>query len=139
MACLSVLFSALEDRSADVRKAAQEAIIGFMKHLGFPAMAKATEKLSPVTKNTISPLLEKARSELPAPAAKSAPAARARPEVEEVKEVKREASSAKPGSGKPGAKSRIGAGAKPTSASSKKKEEEMDSSPLYQAKPTSAS
>ena len=61
MACLSVLFSALEDRSADVRKAAQEAIIGFMKHLGFPAMAKATEKLSPVTKNTISPLLEKAR------------------------------------------------------------------------------
>ena len=39
MACLSVLFSSLEDRSADVRKAAQEAIIGFMKHLGFPAMA----------------------------------------------------------------------------------------------------
>ena len=60
-ACMSVLFSALEDRSADVRKAAQEAILGFMKHLGFPAMAKATDKLSPVTKNTISPLLEKAR------------------------------------------------------------------------------
>ena len=76
------------------------------------------------------------RSELPAPAAKSAPAARARPEAEEAKphQEKREASSsAKPGSGKPGAKSRIGAGAKPTSASSKKKEEEMDSSPLYQA------
>lgn len=131
MACLSVLFSSLEDRSADVRKAAQEAIIGFMKHLGFPAMAKATEKLSPVTKNTISPLLEKARSELPAPAAKSAPAARARPEETRPQE-KRETASAKPGSSKPGAKSRIGAG-KPSSASSKKKEEEMDSSPLYQA------
>ena len=73
------------------------------------------------------------RSELPAPAAKSAPAARARPEPEETKpQEKRETASAKPGSGKPGAKSRIGAG-KPSSASSKKKEEEMDSSPLYQA------
>ena len=72
------------------------------------------------------------RSELPAPAAKSAPAGRARTEHEESRPEKRETASAKPGSGKPGAKSRIGAG-KPSSASSKKKEEELDSSPLYQA------
>ena len=136
-ACLSVLFSALEDRSADVRKAAQDAIPGFMKHLGFPAMTKATEKLSPVSKNTISPLLEKARAELPAPAPKSAPASSSRggSEAAESKPEVREKSAgvgSKPSSAKPGAKSRIGAG-KPASASSKKKEEEMDSSPLYQA------
>jgi len=138
-ACISVLYASLEDRSADVRKAAQGAILGFMRHLGFQSMNKAMEKLSPVSKNTINPLLEKARGELPAPAPKSAPASSSsssRAYSSEPAERESKPSSAKPaskpGSSKPGAKSRVGA-SKPASASSKKKEEEMDSSPLYQA------
>ena len=34
-ACLSVLFASLEDRSGDVRKAFQDAILGFMKYIGY--------------------------------------------------------------------------------------------------------
>jgi len=137
-ACLSVLFSSLEDRSADVRKSAQDAILGFMKHLGFQSMSKAMEKLSPVSKNTIAPLLEKARGELPAPAPKSAPALRGQSESTESKpssaetREKKESVSSKQASGKSSAKSRLGVG-KASSASSKKKDEELDTSPLYQA------
>ena len=132
-ACLSVLYSSLEDRSADVRKAAQEAILGFMKHLGFQTMTKNTEKLSQVSQNTVKPLLDKARGELPAPTssktpASSAPASRA---TTASSDNKREAS-AKPGSGKTVAKSRLGT-SKPSSSVGKKKEEELDSSPLYSA------
>ena len=36
-ACLGVLYASLEDRSSDVRKASQDEIIGFMKHLGSSA------------------------------------------------------------------------------------------------------
>ena len=32
--CLPSLFASIEDRSAEVRKASQEAVPGFMKHLG---------------------------------------------------------------------------------------------------------
>merc|ERR1719203_755219 len=63
--CLPILYSGIEDRSAEVRKATQEAVPGFMKHLGFEAMRKATDKLSAVSKNGVMPLLEKARAETP--------------------------------------------------------------------------
>jgi cytoskeleton-associated protein 5 len=43
--CLPHLYANVEDRSADVRKNAQEAILPFMMHLGYVTMAKATEKL----------------------------------------------------------------------------------------------
>ena len=119
-ACLSVLYTSLEDRSADVRKAAQEAILGFMKHLGFQAMNKFTEKLSPVSKNTISPLLDKARGELPQPSQRVASTVENREKKETVV--------TKGGSAKASNKPRT----KPSSATAKKKEEEMDSSPLYQ-------
>ena len=42
-----------------VRKAAQDAVGGFMKHLGYEAMRKATDKLSAVSKTTLMPLLGK--------------------------------------------------------------------------------
>ena len=126
--CLGVLYSSLEDRSADVRRAAQEAILGFMKHLGFQTMNKATEKLSPVSKNTISPLLDKARGELPQPAQRSAVAEVRESSAGEVREKKEN----RGGSAKPVGKARTKVA--PTSAgTTKKKEEEMDSSPLYQA------
>ena len=125
--CLTVLFTSLEDRSADVRKAAQEAVLGFMKHLGFQTMTKATEKLSPVSKNTISPLLDKARGELPQPAPRSAaPASRESSAVERGE--RKESAVVKSGSAKSVGKTRP----KMSSATTKKKEEEMDSSPVYQ-------
>ena len=43
--CLPHLFANVEDRNADVRKNAQEAILPFMMHLGYVTMGKATEKL----------------------------------------------------------------------------------------------
>jgi len=139
-ACLSVLYASLEDRSGDVRKASQDAILGFMKHLGFQTMTKATEKLSAVSKNTVAPLLEKARGELPPPPAKKAAAApvrEAKPSAPREREPsesrpptaereKKESTSKAPSK----VKSRLGA-SKPSS--SKKKEEELDSSPPYQA------
>lgn len=45
MVCIPHLYSNLEDRNADVRKNAQEAILGFMIHLSYETMVKQTEKL----------------------------------------------------------------------------------------------
>lgn len=45
MACISHLYSNLEDRNSDVRKSANEAVHGFMIHLGYQAMMNACEKL----------------------------------------------------------------------------------------------
>lgn len=43
--CIPHLYSNLEDRNADVRKNAQEAVLGFMIHLSYESMVKQTEKL----------------------------------------------------------------------------------------------
>merc|ERR1719228_813901 len=101
---------------------------------------KATEKLSAVSKNTVAPLLEKARGELPPPPAKktaAAPAREAKPSASREREPsesrpptaereKKESTTKAPSK----AKSRLGSS---KTTSSKKKEEELDSSPPYQA------
>ena len=51
----------------------------------YESMVKATEKISVVSKNTVTPLLDKARGELPPPPAKKAAAP-----VKEVKPASRE-------------------------------------------------
>lgn len=43
--CLPYLYANLEDRNSDVRKNAQEAVLGFMIHLSYEAMIRNTEKL----------------------------------------------------------------------------------------------
>lgn len=43
--CVPPLFSCLEDRNADVRKKAQDALPVFMTHVGFDKMNKAAGKL----------------------------------------------------------------------------------------------
>lgn len=45
MLCIPYLYSNLEDRNADVRKNAQEAVLGVMMHTSYEAMTKQTEKL----------------------------------------------------------------------------------------------
>lgn len=136
-ACLPILYSGIEDRSAEVRKATQEAVPGFMKHLGYESMRKATDKLSAVSKNGVMPVLEKARAALPPPAAKPSSARPARDPSEQGR-----ASSAKPSSddggtsekpqksARPAVKGRAGS-AKPSIA--KKEDKDVDSSPPYSA------
>ena len=45
LTCLPTLYNNLEDRNSDVRKNAQEAVLGFMIHLSYEAMLRHTEKL----------------------------------------------------------------------------------------------
>ncbi|XP_047200652.1 cytoskeleton-associated protein 5 isoform X2 [Girardinichthys multiradiatus] len=66
MLCLPQLFACLEDRNADVRKKAQDALPSFMMHLGYDKMNKATGKLKPASKDQVVAMLEKARAVMPA-------------------------------------------------------------------------
>lgn len=66
IACLPYLFGALEDRAAEVRKAAQEVTLPFMIHLGYETMARNAGKLKPVSKTLVLAHLDKVRPNLPA-------------------------------------------------------------------------
>ncbi|XP_038156575.1 cytoskeleton-associated protein 5 isoform X2 [Cyprinodon tularosa] len=66
MLCIPQLFVCLEDRNADVRKKAQDALPTFMMHLGYEKMMKATGKLKPASKDQVVAMLEKARAVMPA-------------------------------------------------------------------------
>lgn len=139
IACLVTLYADVEARSADVRKPAQDCIFPIMKHTGFEPMRRATEKLSPVSKNTIVPLLEKARGELPAvapppqKAAKAAPPSKGKPTREASNDALKNGGKSGGGNAvkaeKSAGKSRLGL-TKPTAT--KKGAEDVDSSPLYQ-------
>lgn len=114
-ACLPYLYANICDRNADVRKNANEAVLGCMLHVGFEAMVKAMETQKPASKKTIQAALDKARPNLPVkPLPKGKQQA---PIVEEVKVVK------------PGQKQQKPTG-KAVAASSRKKEEDVDTSPL---------
>ena len=77
-ACVPYLFAALEDRTPEVRKAAQEATLAFMIHLGYDNLSRNAAKLKPASKNIVQAHLEKVRPNLPAkPVAAPAPAAQA--------------------------------------------------------------
>lgn len=69
------MYTNLEDRNADVRKNAQEAILGVMIHLGYETMVKQTEKLKPGSKAVITAALEKVRPNLPVKALPKKPSA----------------------------------------------------------------
>jgi hypothetical protein len=77
-ACVPYLFAALEDRTPEVRKAAQDATLAFMIHLGYDNLSRNAAKLKPASKNIVQAHLEKVRPNLPAkPVAAHAPAAQA--------------------------------------------------------------
>lgn len=65
LVCLPHLYNNLEDRNSDVRKNAQEAVLGFMIHLSYEAMARNTEKLKPGSRTVVLAALEKSRPNLP--------------------------------------------------------------------------
>ncbi|XP_043480677.1 protein mini spindles [Leptopilina heterotoma] len=119
--CLPILYSNLEDRNSDVRKNAQEAVLGFMIHLSFEAMSRFTEKLKPGSKTVVLTILDKSRSNLPV---KPLPSKKTYDESAQ-KTVK---SGGAMKASKVAVKTKGGAASKPGTA--RKKEEEVDSSPL---------
>lgn len=128
LACIPYLFANICDRNAEVRKNANEAILGFMIHVGFDAMNKAMDKQTPALRKDIKVALEKARPLLPVkPLAKGkqqAPIMDDPPARAAVKVLSGGAAAAsklaKPGIAK----------AAPEKPVSRKKEEEVDTSPL---------
>ncbi|XP_015113427.1 protein mini spindles isoform X2 [Diachasma alloeum] len=121
MACLPHLYSNLEDRNSDVRKNAQEAVLGFMIHLSYDGMVRQTEKLKPSSKSGVIASLDKARPNLPM---KPLPSKKAPEEAQ--KTVK--SGGAMKAAGKTIAKPKSGNSSKQNSA--RKKEEDVDTSPL---------
>ncbi|XP_062564823.1 protein mini spindles isoform X2 [Armigeres subalbatus] len=121
VAILPHLYANICDRNADVRKNANEAVLGIMIHLGYDAMMKALDKQKPTSKKDIQAALDKARPNLPVkPLPKNKQQA---PIVEEPKVVR-------PGTGKV-QKAAVGVSAKANpAAAARKKEEEVDNSPL---------
>lgn len=124
VACLPHLYANIVDRNADVRKNANDCVLGFMMHLGFDAMMKAMDKQKPATKKDIQAALDKARPNLPV---KPLPKSKQQAPligVEEKKTVKGGGSKVvKPVVSKPGSQ---------PAASSRRKEEDVDTSPFFQ-------
>ena len=123
------LYAHICDRNADVRKNANEAVLGIMIHLGFETMVKALDKQKPASKKDIQAALDKARPNLPVkPLPKGKQQA---PILEEPKKSIRGGGAGgnsgiqKPGANKNAASSRAG-----NTTSSRKKEEDVDNSPL---------
>lgn len=116
IACLPYLYANICDRNQDVRKNANDAVLGCMLHVGYEAMFKAMETQKPAAKKTIQEALDKARPNLPM---KPLPKSKQQAPIEPSKSVK-----AVQGKGQkmaaPAAKAAV----------SRKKEEDVDTSPL---------
>ncbi|XP_026480505.1 protein mini spindles [Ctenocephalides felis] len=63
--CLPILFSNIEDRNAEVRKNAADAVTAFMIHLGYERMIRGAEKLKPASLTVVKGVLDRARGNLP--------------------------------------------------------------------------
>lgn len=113
--CVPYLYTSMEDRNSDVRKSAQAAILPIMIHVGYGNMVKQTEKLTPGSKSKIMAILEKLRPELPVQPEPAKTALRGRKTEEKKSDVKVAAKGKTPA---------------PTKTFSRKKEEEVDLTPL---------
>lgn len=121
IACLPYLYANILDRNADVRKNANDAVFGCMLHIGYEAMFKAMETQKPASKKTIQVALDKARPNLPM---KPLPKGKQQAPIEDAKV----ASKAVQGKGQKTASNAATANSKSTA--SRKKEEDVDTSPL---------
>ena len=63
--CMVPLFTSLEDRNGDVRKAAQGACLYFLAHAGYDKVFRQTSKLSPTSQSAIGKILEGMRENIP--------------------------------------------------------------------------
>lgn len=118
LATLPHLYSNICDRNADVRKNANDAIYGFMLHLGYEGMVKALEKQKPTSKKEILAALDKTRPNMPI---KPLPKQRQQaPIIEDARPVRSASSKA----------IKTNALGKNVPVASRKKEEEIDTTPL---------
>lgn len=85
LACLPYLYANILDRSAEVRKNANDAVLGCMLHIGYEPMVKALEHQKPASKKTILAALDKARPSLPV---KPLPKGKLQAPIEDAKPVK---------------------------------------------------
>nr|CAD7194945.1 unnamed protein product [Timema douglasi] len=135
VSCLPYLYSNMEDRNPDVRKMAQEAVLGFMMHLGLEAMLRATDKLSLTSQHAVRAILDKVypnmpSKPLPKKKTESAPSASGYDDGEPAKAAK--AGGSKPATVKT-AKGKGGAATATAAAKvGRKKDEDADMSPLLQ-------
>jgi cytoskeleton-associated protein 5 len=122
IACMPHLYANIIDRNADVRKNSNDCVLGFMMHLGYDAMMKAMDKQKPATKKDIQAALDKARPNLPV---KPLPKGKQQAPIaqEEKKVIKSGVAKVVKAISKPGSA---------PAASSRKKEEDVDTSPLFQ-------
>uniref|UniRef100_A0A1Y1JZU4 TOG domain-containing protein n=2 Tax=Photinus pyralis TaxID=7054 RepID=A0A1Y1JZU4_PHOPY len=121
VACIPHLYSNLEDRNADVRKNAQDAVLGLMIHLSYESMNKQTEKLKPGSKTVVVAALDKARPNLPAkPLPKPKQSSPEDKAVRGTKPVANSKNAVKPKG--------VATVIKPSSA--RKKDDDIDTSPL---------
>lgn len=114
------LYANISDRNADVRKNANEAVLGIMIHLSYESMMKALDKQKPSSKKDIQAALDKARPNLPV---KPLPKGKQQAPIEEPKPNK-----VVSGRAQKQAATSSKTTEKPTS--SRKKEEDVDTSPL---------
>ena len=96
--CLTPVFNALEDRNADVRKAAQSACLMFLGHIGYDKVFRQTSKLSPTSQQAIAKILEGMRPNIPDIKGKFKPPAAAPPVVEPSASGPAKSVASKPGS-----------------------------------------
>ncbi|XP_047538728.1 protein mini spindles isoform X1 [Vanessa atalanta] len=121
--CVPLLFACVEDRAADVRKAASDCVLPFMLHLGYEPMHKQLDKLKPGSKSVVQAVLDKARPNLPV---QPLPTKSKKEEPKAVKSAGALKKEAEKKSG-PATKSKV---VKPSSASSRGKKEDEDCTPL---------
>uniref|UniRef100_A0A6B2EE03 Putative microtubule-associated protein n=1 Tax=Phlebotomus kandelakii TaxID=1109342 RepID=A0A6B2EE03_9DIPT len=120
VACLPYLYANICDRNAEVRKNANDAILGIMIHVGYDAMIKALDKQKPASKKDIQAALDKVRPNLPV---KPLPKGKQQAPIveDQVKTVR--------GGGQKVGKQTVVTKA-PATTSSRKKDEDVDTSPL---------
>ncbi|XP_032578814.1 protein mini spindles isoform X4 [Drosophila sechellia] len=122
------LYAHICDRNADVRKNANEAVLGIMIHLGFDAMNRALDKQKPASKKDILAALEKARPNLPVKPLPKGKHQAPIPEEPKPKTVRGGGAGVAPGIQK-SASARV-AGGQDKPALARKKDEDIDTSPL---------
>lgn len=115
IACLPYLYANICDRNQDVRKNANDAVLGCMLHVGYEAMFKAMETQKPAAKKTIQEALDKARPNLP---------------VKPLPKNKQQAPIEQPKTKTAPGKVQKAAAPAAKAAVSRKKEEDVDTSPL---------
>uniref|UniRef100_A0A0A9YXT8 Cytoskeleton-associated protein 5 n=1 Tax=Lygus hesperus TaxID=30085 RepID=A0A0A9YXT8_LYGHE len=125
--CLPTLYNNLEDRNAEVRKGANDAVLGFMIHLGYSSMNSACDNIVKGSNAAaIKAILDKTRGLLPEkPVTKS----KSQPIIEKGSKSASVAKMA-PGSSATVTKPKVKPGSAPPSRTGRKKEEDVDASAL---------